>query len=142
MLAKQEGGVNAEYQDPRKRFSLRKSLHVGAFTSQGTFKATIPHLEDLRALGIIAFELMPLAQFPGELNWGYDGVYPFAVQNSMEAAQRLKQLVIAPSEGVRCGVQPSWTRRELPRAFCALLYGPLPNPLGCGLCISMFTMAR
>jgi maltooligosyltrehalose trehalohydrolase len=70
-------------------------LHVGAFTSEGTFEAIIPHLEDLRSLGITAVELMPLAQFPGECNWGYDGVYPFAVQNSYGGPEGLKRLVNA-----------------------------------------------
>ena len=49
-------------------------LHVGTFTPEGTFDAIIPHLEALVALGITAIELMPIAQFPGHRNWGYDGV--------------------------------------------------------------------
>jgi maltooligosyltrehalose trehalohydrolase len=57
-------------------------LHVGTFTPQGTFDAIIPRISELRALGITAIELMPVAQFPGTRNWGYDGVYPHAVQNS------------------------------------------------------------
>jgi hypothetical protein len=56
-------------------------LHVGAFTPQGTFEAVIPRLSQLSELGITAVELMPVAQFPGDRNWGYDGVYPYAVQN-------------------------------------------------------------
>ena len=51
-------------------------LHVGTFTTEGTFDAIFPHLEELRDLGITAVELMPIAQFPGNSNWGYDGVYP------------------------------------------------------------------
>ncbi|HEU0020151.1 MAG TPA: malto-oligosyltrehalose trehalohydrolase, partial [Dehalococcoidia bacterium] len=57
-------------------------LHVGVFTSAGTFDAVIPELDDLKSLGITAVELMPVAQFPGERNWGYDGVGLFAAQNS------------------------------------------------------------
>src|SRR5207302_1311384 len=53
-------------------------LHVGTFTPEGTFEAIIPHLHDLVELGITAIELMPLAQFSGTRNWGYDGVFPFA----------------------------------------------------------------
>ena len=49
-------------------------LHVGTFTSEGTFEAMIPHLSELKELGINAIEIMPVAQFPGERNWGYDGV--------------------------------------------------------------------
>jgi maltooligosyltrehalose trehalohydrolase len=57
-------------------------LHVGTFTPEGTFDAIIPHLDELKNLGITALELMPVAQFPGERNWGYDGTFPFAVQNN------------------------------------------------------------
>jgi len=70
-------------------------LHVGTFTSEGTFDAIVPHLSELKHLGITAIELMPVAQFPGSRNWGYDGVYPFAVQNSYGGPQGLKRLVNA-----------------------------------------------
>jgi maltooligosyltrehalose trehalohydrolase len=70
-------------------------LHVGTFTPEGTFEAIIPHLDELRELGITAVELMPVAQFPGTRNWGYDGVYPFAVQNSYGGPEGLKRLVNA-----------------------------------------------
>jgi maltooligosyltrehalose trehalohydrolase len=70
-------------------------LHVGTFTSQGTFEAIIPHLAWLKELGITAIELMPVAQFPGERNWGYDGVAPFAVQDSYGGQLGLKKLVNA-----------------------------------------------
>ncbi len=70
-------------------------LHVGTFTKEGTFTAIIPHLKDLKELGITAIELMPVAQFPGRHNWGYDGVYPFAVQNSYGGPAGLQTLVNA-----------------------------------------------
>src|SRR4051812_12207237 len=70
-------------------------LHVGAFTPEGTFDAVIPHLDRLVDLGITAVELMPVAQFPGERNWGYDGVFPYAVQNSYGGPEGLKRLVDA-----------------------------------------------
>ena len=70
-------------------------LHVGTFTQEGTFDAIIPHLDELKDLGITAIELMPVAQFPGSRNWGYDGVYPFAVQNSYGEPDGLKRLVNA-----------------------------------------------
>ena len=70
-------------------------LHVGTFTAQGTFDAIVPHLDELKDLGITAIELMPVAQFPGERNWGYDGVYPFAVQNSYGGPEGLKRLIDA-----------------------------------------------
>jgi len=68
-------------------------LHVGTFTLEGTFEAIIPYLDTLKGLGITAIELMPIAQFPGNRNWGYDGVFPFAVQNSYGRPENLKRLV-------------------------------------------------
>ncbi len=68
-------------------------LHVGTFTPDGTFKAIIPRLDELRDTGINTLELMPVSQFPGERNWGYDGVYPYAVQNSYGGPDGLKHLV-------------------------------------------------
>ncbi|HTG74751.1 MAG TPA: alpha-amylase family glycosyl hydrolase, partial [Terriglobia bacterium] len=70
-------------------------LHVGTFTAEGTFDAAISYLDGLRELGITAIELMPVAQFPGNRNWGYDGVYPYAVQNSYGGPLGLKRLVQA-----------------------------------------------
>ncbi len=68
---------------------------MGTYTPEGTFEAIIPYLDELRNLGITAVELMPVAQFPGDRNWGYDGTYPFAVQNSYGGPKGLKQLVNA-----------------------------------------------
>src|SRR2546428_559222 len=53
-------------------------LHVGAFTRAGTFEAIVPHLPHLVELGVTAVELMPVAEFPGSRNWGYDGVHLLA----------------------------------------------------------------
>ena len=70
-------------------------LHVGTFTPEGTLEAIIPRLQDMRFLGINTIEMMPVAQFPGERNWGYDGTYPFAVQNSYGGPDALKNFVNA-----------------------------------------------
>ncbi len=70
-------------------------LHIGTFTPEGTFAAAIARLPDLVELGITVVEIMPVAQFPGDRNWGYDGVFPFAVQNSYGGPDQLKQLVDA-----------------------------------------------
>ncbi len=70
-------------------------LHVGAFTPAGTFDAVIPRLDSLKDLGVTAIELMPVAQFPGNRNWGYDGSYPFAAQNSYGGPDGLQRLVDA-----------------------------------------------
>ncbi len=69
--------------------------HVGTWTAEGTFDAAIGCLEDLKDLGITAIELMPVAQFPGGRNWGYDGVHPFAAQNSYGGPDGLKRFVDA-----------------------------------------------
>jgi maltooligosyltrehalose trehalohydrolase len=70
-------------------------LHVGTFTPEGTFEAVIPYLDELAEAGITAIEIMPVAQFPGSRNWGYDGVFLFAVQNSYGGPAGLKKLVNA-----------------------------------------------
>jgi maltooligosyltrehalose trehalohydrolase len=70
-------------------------LHTGTFTPEGTFAAIEEKLDYLKNLGINAIEIMPVAQFPGSRNWGYDGVYPFAVQDSYGGAEGLQHLVDA-----------------------------------------------
>jgi hypothetical protein len=61
----------------------------------GRRKAVISHLAALNELGITVVEIMPVAQFPGGRNWGYDGVYPFAAQNTYGGPEGLKHLVDA-----------------------------------------------
>jgi maltooligosyltrehalose trehalohydrolase len=68
-------------------------LHIGTFSPAGNFDGVVSKLDYLQQLGITAIELMPVAQFPGERNWGYDGVFPFAVQNSYGGIDGLKRLV-------------------------------------------------
>jgi maltooligosyltrehalose trehalohydrolase len=70
-------------------------LHTGTFTPEGTFAALEEKLDYLKELGVNAIELMPVAQFPGGRNWGYDGVFPYAVQNTYGGAEGLQQLVKA-----------------------------------------------
>jgi maltooligosyltrehalose trehalohydrolase len=80
-----------------KSISLSKmiiyEMHVGTFTPEGTFDSVIKRLPYLQKLGINAIEVMPVAQFPGERNWGYDGVFPFAVQKSYGGPEGFKRLV-------------------------------------------------
>lgn len=82
-----------------KNISLKNmiiyELHVATFTEKGTFEAIITRLEQLKRMGVNTIELMPVAQFPGKRNWGYDGVYPYAVQNSYGGPNGLKKLVNA-----------------------------------------------
>ncbi|MEJ5375760.1 MAG: malto-oligosyltrehalose trehalohydrolase [bacterium] len=68
-------------------------LHVGTFSQAGTFHGVIELLDDIQELGATVIELMPVAQFPGDRNWGYDGAFLFAVQNSYGGPQALKELV-------------------------------------------------
>ena len=70
-------------------------LHVGTFTRQGTFAAVTSRLDELKDLGVTAIEIMPVAQFPGSRNWGYDGVAPYAAQNSYGGPLELQKLVDA-----------------------------------------------
>lgn len=70
-------------------------LHVGTFTQRGSFDSAIEHFSYLRDLGVTAIELMPVSQFPGPRNWGYDGVFPFAVQNSYGGMSGLQRVVDA-----------------------------------------------
>ncbi|NJK33979.1 MAG: malto-oligosyltrehalose trehalohydrolase [Oscillatoriales cyanobacterium SM2_2_1] len=70
-------------------------LHVGTFTPEGTFAAILPRLPRLRELGVTALELMPLAHFPGDRNWGYDGVFPFAVHPAYGGIRGLMELIDA-----------------------------------------------
>ncbi len=71
-------------------------LHVGTFTETGRFDSIIGELDYLgRDLGVNAIEIMPIAQFPGNRNWGYDGTYMYAPQNSYGGPTELKRLVNA-----------------------------------------------
>ncbi|MBY0229352.1 MAG: malto-oligosyltrehalose trehalohydrolase [Gemmataceae bacterium] len=70
-------------------------LHVGAFTHEGTFDAAVRELPRLRDLGVTAVEVMPVAAFPGSRNWGYDGVFPFAVQETYGGPLGFKRFIDA-----------------------------------------------
>lgn len=75
------------------RDSVLYELHVGTFSQGGTFSSAIDHLDALASLGVSAIEVMPVAQFPGTRNWGYDGVFPFAVQASYGGPWGLQHFV-------------------------------------------------
>ena len=70
-------------------------LHTGAFTPEGTFDSIIPKLAHLKSLGVTAVELMPVAEFPGGRNWGYDGAHLYAPQSTYGGPEALKRLVDA-----------------------------------------------
>jgi len=70
-------------------------LHVGTFTDEGTFDAAVPYLRELRELGVTAIEVMPVATFPGERGWGYDGLYTYAPHAEYGGPAGLARLVDA-----------------------------------------------
>ena len=70
-------------------------LHVGTFSAEGTFDGVIPRLRELRELGVTALELMPVATFPGDRGWGYDGLYTWAPHPAYGGPEGLARLVEA-----------------------------------------------
>jgi len=74
-------------------------LHVGTFSEEGTFDGVIPRLRGLRELGVTAIELMPVATFPGERGWGYDGLYLYAPHPAYGGPEGLARLVDAAHAG-------------------------------------------
>jgi maltooligosyltrehalose trehalohydrolase len=99
-------------------------LHAGTFTGDGTFQAIIPRIKDLADIGINAIELMPVAQFPGKRNWGYDGVFPYAVQNSYGGPDDLKKLVNACHENGVAVILDVVYNHVGPEGNCFKEYGP------------------
>lgn len=88
----------AEWTRPGWRGQSIYELHVGTFTPEGTFRAAIDRLDHLAALGVKAIELMPLADFPGRWNWGYDGVALFAPARCYGRPDDLRAFVDAAHE--------------------------------------------
>ncbi|MFA5385132.1 MAG: malto-oligosyltrehalose trehalohydrolase [Eubacteriales bacterium] len=80
---------------PKKRDLILYELHAGTYTANGALEDLIPCLDRLIDLGITAIELMPVGQFPGSRNWGYDVIYPYAVQNTYGGPESLQKLVDA-----------------------------------------------
>jgi maltooligosyltrehalose trehalohydrolase len=76
-------------------------LHVGTFTAEGTWEAAARHLERLRALGVTAIQMMPLAEFAGEFGWGYDGVCWFAPSHLYGRPDDLRRFIdLAHAQGI------------------------------------------
>lgn len=103
-------------------------IHTGTFTEEGTFEAIIPFLAYLKKdLGVTAIELMPVAQFPGRRNWGYDGTYLYAPQNSYGGPDGLKSLVNACHQKGLAVILDVVYNHSGPEgnylSDCALLYG-------------------
>jgi malto-oligosyltrehalose trehalohydrolase len=93
--------LDQDWQGRRWEEAVIYELHVGTFTPGGTFAAARERLDYLADLGITALELMPVSDFPGQRNWGYDGVYPFAPDSSYGRPEDLKELIqSAHSRGI------------------------------------------
>lgn len=75
--------------------SILYEVHIGTFTEEGTFDAAVEKLPHLVELGVDAIEIMPVAEFPGDRGWGYDGVDLFAPHHSYGGPEGLKRLVDA-----------------------------------------------
>jgi malto-oligosyltrehalose trehalohydrolase len=86
---------DADWRAPPWHGAVVYELHVGTFSAAGTFAGAIAHLPHLVRLGVTAIELMPVAAFPGQRGWGYDGVLPFAPHPSYGTPGELKDLVAA-----------------------------------------------
>ena len=86
---------DASWKTPTFDQLVMYEVHTGTFSPQGNFEGIIEKLDYISNLGVTAIELMPVAQFPGERNWGYDGVFPFAVHSFYGAAAGLQDLVDA-----------------------------------------------
>jgi len=87
--------TDSKWKPPALDDTVLYELHVGTFTPEGSFSALIPHLDQLAELGITTIEVMPIAQFPGGRNWGYDGTYPYAAQNTYGGPRELQNFVNA-----------------------------------------------
>jgi len=92
---------DAGFQPPPLSSAIIYELHVGTFTPDGTFDAAIGRLDYLVELGITHVELMPVAEFPGEHGWGYDGVALFAVSHAYGGPDGLKRFIDAAHQ---CGL--------------------------------------
>jgi maltooligosyltrehalose trehalohydrolase len=95
VLPEQFRWTRRDWKGVRRQDLVFYELHVGTFSREGTFEGVIPRLCDLRDLGVTAVEIMPVGQFPGRRNWGYDGVLPYAAQDNYGGPQGLQLLVDA-----------------------------------------------
>jgi maltooligosyltrehalose trehalohydrolase len=85
--------TDANWRAPSLEESVFYELHVGTYSEKGSLDGACAHLAELADLGVTTIELMPVAQFPGSRNWGYDGAYPFAVQNTYGGPLALQRFV-------------------------------------------------
>lgn len=89
---------NTQWQGIALKDLIIYELHTGTFTPEGTFAGIAGKLDYLKDLGVNALKILPVAAFPGERNWGYDGVFPYAVQQSYGGPKEFAKLVKACHE--------------------------------------------
>jgi len=89
---------DSAWQNPQLKDYIIYELHAGTFTDEGTFISMIEKLDYLTELGVNAIEIMPVSQFAGNRNWGYDGVFPYSVQDTYGGPAALQKLVNACHE--------------------------------------------
>jgi maltooligosyltrehalose trehalohydrolase len=122
--------------------------HVGTFTPEGTFRAMIERLDHLAATGITALELMPVSDFPGRWNWGYDGALLFAPDSGYGRPQDLKALIDAAHarrlmvflDAVYNHFGPGASRRNFSAMHRRLGAGPLT--IACRRCAALRSRTR
>jgi maltooligosyltrehalose trehalohydrolase len=85
--------TDQSWKNPELHAYIIYELHTGTFTDEGNFEGIIEKLDHLLELGITAIELMPVSTFPGNRNWGYDGVFPFAVHPVYGGPAGLQKLI-------------------------------------------------
>jgi maltooligosyltrehalose trehalohydrolase len=84
---------DADWPGVRMHGQVIYELHIGTFSPEGTFDAAAAQLSELASLGVTTLELMPIAEFPGRWNWGYDGVDLFAPYHGYGDYDALKRFV-------------------------------------------------
>ena len=99
-------------------------LHTGVFSKKGTFEGIAERLDYLLDLGVNTIQLMPVSQFPGNRNWGYDGVFPFAIHESYGGPEGLMNLVnICHQKGLAVFLDVVYNHIG-PEGSCLAEYGP------------------
>ena len=87
--------TDGEWNAPPLASGVVYELHIGTFTAEGTFDRAIERLQYLAELGVTHVEIMPVAEFPGDFGWGYDGVALFAARHQYGGPEGLKRFVDA-----------------------------------------------
>jgi maltooligosyltrehalose trehalohydrolase len=88
-------GRSDRFTPPARDELIIYELHIGTFSEEGTFTGAIEHLPELAEIGVTAIEIMPVAEFPGQRGWGYDGVYISAAQSSYGGPLEFARLIDA-----------------------------------------------